>query len=111
MGDRWFTQFKPDGEGRERLEEMREMARGYGRDPADNGVEGRVAPVGEHHVRRVEWPRSAHRGHPPVQYRNGLQCDAWEMVIPELVFEPDSWSGLPVSRHNAATLFCTGIVM
>ena len=29
------------------------MARGYGRDPADIGVEGRVAPVGEHHVRRV----------------------------------------------------------
>ena len=45
MGDRWFTQFKPDGEGRERLKEMREMARGYGRDPADIGVEGRVALI------------------------------------------------------------------
>ena len=54
MGDGWFTQFKPDGEGRERLEEMREMARGYGRDRADIGVEGRVAPVGEHLVRRDE---------------------------------------------------------
>ena len=40
MGDGRFTQFKPDGEGREWLEEMREMARGYGRDPDDIGVEG-----------------------------------------------------------------------
>ena len=43
MGDGWFPQFKPDGEGREKLEEMRELARGYGRDPAAIGVEGRVA--------------------------------------------------------------------
>ena len=34
----------------------------------------------------VTWDRE--RSEP--QYRNGLQCDAWEVVIPELVFEPDS---------------------
>ena len=63
MGDGWFIQFKPDGEGLERLEEMREMVRGYGRDPPDIGVEGCVVPGGEHHVRRIEWTRSARRGH------------------------------------------------
>ena len=43
MGDGWFPQFQPDGAGRERLEEMRELARGYGRDPAAIGVEGRAS--------------------------------------------------------------------
>ena len=75
------------GDGAERLEEI---ARGYGRDPANIGVEGLVAPVGEHHGHRVEWPRSAHRGHPPVQYLKGLQCDAWEMVVLELLSESGS---------------------
>ena len=23
------------------------------------------------------------------QFRSGLHCDAWEVVVPELVFEPD----------------------
>ena len=26
------------------------------------------------------------------QYRDRLQCDIWEVVVPELVFEPDSKS-------------------
>jgi alkanesulfonate monooxygenase SsuD/methylene tetrahydromethanopterin reductase-like flavin-dependent oxidoreductase (luciferase family) len=43
MGDGWFPQFQPDGAGQERIAEMRELARGYGRDPADVGIEGRVA--------------------------------------------------------------------
>ena len=34
----------------------------------------------------VTWDRE--RSEP--QYRDGLRCDAWEVVIPELVFEPDS---------------------
>ena len=31
IGDGWFPQFQPDGAGRERLEEMRELAWVYGR--------------------------------------------------------------------------------
>ena len=34
----------------------------------------------------VTWDR----GRAEPQYRDGLQCDAWEVVVPELVFEPDS---------------------
>ena len=52
------------------------MARGCGWEPADIGVNGHAVPVGEHHVRRIEWLRLGHRGHPPVQHRNGLLCDA-----------------------------------
>ena len=36
----------------------------------------------------VSWDRE--RSEP--QYLSGLQCDAWEVVVPELVFEPGSWS-------------------
>ena len=25
-----------------------------------------------------------------LDYRDGLHCDNWEVVVPELVFEPDS---------------------
>ena len=37
------------------------------------------------------------------QYQDGLQCDKWEVVVPELVFEPDSnllthVEGLPAAR-------------
>ena len=34
----------------------------------------------------VAWDR----GRSEPEYRDGLACDAWEVVIPELVFEPDS---------------------
>ncbi len=34
----------------------------------------------------VTWDRE--RSEP--QYLSGLQCDAWEVVVPELVFEPGS---------------------
>ena len=33
----------------------------------------------------VAWDRD--RSEP--EYRDGLHCDAWEVVVPELVFEPD----------------------
>ena len=33
----------------------------------------------------VNWDRE--RSEP--QFRSGLHCDAWEVVVPELVFEPD----------------------
>jgi ATP-dependent DNA helicase RecQ len=34
----------------------------------------------------VGWDRE--RSEP--QYRDRLNCDSWEVVVPELVFEPDS---------------------
>ena len=34
----------------------------------------------------ASWDRE--RSQP--DYRQGLQCDAWEVVVPELVFQPDS---------------------
>ena len=43
LGDGWFPQFQPDGAGQERIAEMRALAQGYGRNPADIGIEGRVA--------------------------------------------------------------------
>ena len=30
------------------------------------------------------------REHSEPQYQRGLLCDTWEVVVPELVFEPDS---------------------
>ena len=33
----------------------------------------------------VAWDRE--RSDP--DYRDGLRCDSWEVVVPELVFEPD----------------------
>ena len=30
------------------------------------------------------------REHSEPQYQGGLLCDTWEVVVPELVFEPDS---------------------
>ena len=42
MGDGWFPQFQPDGEGAERIAEMRQYAKDAGRDPAAIGIEGRV---------------------------------------------------------------------
>ena len=41
-GDGWFPQFQPDGEGAERIAEMRQIAVNAGRNPADIGIEGRV---------------------------------------------------------------------
>ena len=34
----------------------------------------------------VRWRREASK----PEYRNSLQCDAWEVIVPELTFEPDS---------------------
>ena len=34
----------------------------------------------------IKWDRESSES----EYRNSLRCDAWEVVIPELVFEPDS---------------------
>jgi probable F420-dependent oxidoreductase len=46
LGDGWFPQFQPDGEGQEKIGEMRELARAAGRDPGAIGIEGRVS-IGE----------------------------------------------------------------
>jgi probable F420-dependent oxidoreductase len=42
LGDGWFPQFRPDGAGQERIEQMREYARQAGRDPKSIGIEGRI---------------------------------------------------------------------
>ena len=42
MGDGWFPQFQPDGEGAERIAEMRQIAVNAGRNPDDIGIEGRI---------------------------------------------------------------------
>ena len=42
MGDGWFPQFQPDGEGAERIAEMRQIAVSAGRNPDDIGIEGRI---------------------------------------------------------------------
>ena len=55
-----------------------QLASGF--DPP-NGVRCTSATV----LAVVTWDRE--RSEP--QYRDGLQCDAWEVVVPELVFEPD----------------------
>ena len=34
----------------------------------------------------IVWSRAASKS----QYQNGIQCSSWEVVIPELVFEPNS---------------------
>ena len=34
----------------------------------------------------VGWSREASK----PQYRDGMKCDAWEVIVPELTFEPDS---------------------
>ena len=33
----------------------------------------------------VGWSREASK----PEYRNGIKCDAWEVIVPELIFEPD----------------------
>ena len=43
LADGWFAQFRPDEQGKERLERMRGYARDAGRDPASIGVEGRIS--------------------------------------------------------------------
>lgn len=43
LGDGWFPQFQPDGEGQQKIGEMRELARAAGRDPAAIGIEGRIS--------------------------------------------------------------------
>ena len=42
LGDGWFPQFQPDSAGQERIGQMRDIAAGAGRDPADIGIEGRL---------------------------------------------------------------------
>ena len=43
LADGWFPQFRPDDEGRQRLERMQGYAKEAGRDPASIGVEGRIS--------------------------------------------------------------------
>jgi probable F420-dependent oxidoreductase len=43
LSDGWFPQFRPDGAGKERIEQMREYARQAGRDPQTIGIEGRIS--------------------------------------------------------------------
>ena len=43
LGDGWFPQFKPDGQGQEQIAQMKEIAVGAGRDPEAIGIEGRVS--------------------------------------------------------------------
>lgn len=43
LGDGWFPQFKPDGQGQEQIAQMKEIAVGSGRDPEAIGIEGRVS--------------------------------------------------------------------
>ena len=43
LADGWFAQFRPDEQGKERLERMQGYAREAGRDPASIGVEGRIS--------------------------------------------------------------------
>ena len=43
LGDGWFPQFKPDGQGQEQIAQMKEIAVGSGRDPGAIGIEGRVS--------------------------------------------------------------------
>ena len=43
LGDGWFPQFKPDGQGQEQIARMKEIAVGSGRDPGSIGIEGRVS--------------------------------------------------------------------
>ena len=57
LGDGWFPQFQPDGAGQERIAEMRALAAGYGRNPADIGIEGRVALMDSE--RPDDWNRLA----------------------------------------------------
>ena len=49
---------------------------------APSGMRGAFATV----LAIVTWDKE--RSEP--QYRDGLKCDEWEVVIPELVFEPDA---------------------
>ena len=42
LGDGWFPQFQPDGEGQERIGQMRAAAQQAGRDPAGIGIEARI---------------------------------------------------------------------
>lgn len=56
-----------------------QLARGF---EVPDGVHCTFATV----LAVVTWERE--RSEP--QYQDGLQCDAWEVVVPELVFEPGS---------------------
>ena len=42
------------------------------------------------------------------QYQDRLRCDRWEVVVPELVFEPDRNLGvIGVSRRSRGSVCCT----
>ena len=56
LGDGWFPQFKPDGQGQEQIAQMKEIAVGSGRDPGAIGIEGRVS-ISEGNP--DEWNRTA----------------------------------------------------
>ena len=34
----------------------------------------------------MTWSRDASES----EFRDGLECDHWEVVVPELIFEPDA---------------------
>tara|TARA_B100000315_G_scaffold103394_2_gene94761 strand:+ start:2743 stop:3612 length:870 start_codon:yes stop_codon:yes gene_type:complete len=57
LGDGWFPQFRPDGAGQERIEQMREYARQAGRDPKSIGIEGRISLADRGSPQ--DWNRSA----------------------------------------------------
>jgi alkanesulfonate monooxygenase SsuD/methylene tetrahydromethanopterin reductase-like flavin-dependent oxidoreductase (luciferase family) len=46
IADGWMPQFAPDANGRGIFERMRDLAREYGRDPDEIGLDGRVAARG-----------------------------------------------------------------
>ena len=54
------------------------LAKGFRPPPSTRCIAATVRAV-------VTWNREESE----PQYREGLKCDAWEVVVPELVFAPD----------------------
>ena len=57
---------------------MGQLARGFQPPVGTRSVSATVLAI-------VNWDRE--RSEP--EFRSGLRCEAWEVVVPELVFEPD----------------------
>ena len=55
------------------------LSRGFEAPPGMRYISARVHAI-------ATWDRE----YSEPQYQSGLQCDRWEVVLPELVFEPDS---------------------
>ena len=70
-GDRWELL---DGNGMV----VGQLARGFTAPPKVGRVHASVLAV-------VSWDRESTE----PEYRPGLRCDAWEVVVPELVVEPE----------------------